>query len=756
MTMASGNFTSNSGVSANLYVVWSSTTNVAANTSSVTAVVYLRSYTMRFTALTNSYISINGNQLKFNGKVINKSSSSLTDTELARHTVTVAHNTDGTKSITITANLDFNGTVSGTSIDDFTASKTVTLDTIPRASGLSVASSINTGSTLTATITPANSAFTHKIEYFIDGVSKKVSGTIAAGTTTSSQLIEHAWLPSVNSATMTVRLYTYSGSTHIGTTDKSVAVTVPSNLMPTVSKLEATVINGLSSDGKVVSTGGYCVEGKSQVKLVATATPGSGSALASYEFSGANISGNASTYTTTSATVTTSIVRSNGSITYGVIAKDGRPNRPSTKVTTPVTVYPYTSPQITSITAQRCLVDGTIDGNGTYAKVTIKATYSPVGGANKRVVKLYNSKDNYATGTVVLSETNTNDTYTGVYGSGFEIGDSYTIRAVITDAYNTGTSIQASATLKVAERVLNIAKHGNGLAVGGFSSVELEDSSPKFECHWPTYIEGQKALTVGESEGAARLLTSVFVKNFPKQFSGYIGIRLGTVKMSSSSMVTIKGHVTSYEKSTSFEASCYFYAANNQFYGTSVTATNRASLTEICFAQEKSTGYIYLILGDSYAYWSYPTVVIDSVSIGFANDDNIAWDSGWTANEYTDFSSFENVTACTWASNSKVLWSGVASIGQTITLSENFRNFSFLTCIIGTTSEPYGIVLASFLDGSVAELHFGALFTTSGGTAGSNIYGAKFATSNGVTITLAGCGTSGSSNLSIRKIVGWR
>ena len=51
--MASGNFISNSGVKANLYVVWSSTTDVAANTSSVTAVVYLRSYTMRFTALSN-------------------------------------------------------------------------------------------------------------------------------------------------------------------------------------------------------------------------------------------------------------------------------------------------------------------------------------------------------------------------------------------------------------------------------------------------------------------------------------------------------------------------------------------------------------------------------------------------------------------------------------------------------------------------------------------------------------------------------
>jgi hypothetical protein len=441
---------------------------------------------MRFTALSNSYISINGNQLKFNGKAINKSSSSLTDTELARHTVTVAHNSDGTKSITITANLDFNGTVSGTYLDDITASKTVALDTIPRASGLSVASSVSTGSNLGATISPANSAFTHKIAYIIGNTTMFTSPTIAAGTNTYSKTIEHSWLPSLNSTNMVVRLYTYSGSTHIGTTDKTVAVSVPDNIRPNVSALTPTIINGLSTTGSVVSTGGYCVEGKSQVKLVATATPGNGSTLTSYEFSGQNISGNATTLTSTSATVTSSIIRSTGSFTYGVIAKDSRPNRASTQKTTSVTVYPYAPPQITSITAQRCLADGTIDKNGTYAKVTVTTAYSPVNGANKRVVTLYNSKD--TSGTVVLSATNTNNTYTGVYGSGFATGTNYTIRAVITDSYYTsttaGTAIEKSVTLSVAERTLNIAKYGNGLAVGGLSTVTSPTANGLFECNW--------------------------------------------------------------------------------------------------------------------------------------------------------------------------------------------------------------------------------------------------------------------------------
>ncbi len=522
--MASGNFISSTGTNANLYVVWSSTTNVAANTSSVTAVVYLRSYTMRFTALANSYITINGNQLKFNGKVVNKSSSSLTDTELARHTVNVAHNSDGKKSIVITANLDFNGTVSGTYIDDITASKTVTLDTIPRASGLSVPTSVNTGSNLTATISLANSAFTHKLEYFIDGVSKGVSGTIAAGTTTYAHAIQHAWVPNANSATMTVRLYTYSGSTEVGRTEKTVTVNVPTTLIPSVTSITPTVVNGLNSSGNVVATGGYCVEGKSQVKLVVAATPGSGSSLSSYEFSGPNISGNATTLTSTSSTVTSGIIKTPGTARYGVIAKDGRPNRESTQKTTDVTVYSYASPQITSITAQRCNADGTLNKDGTYAWVTVNTSYSLVNGANKRVVTLYSSKDNYASGTVVLAATNTANTFSGVYGNGFNIGSAYTIRAVITDSYNTGNTINKSTTLKVAERTLNIAKDGNGLAIGGLSSVTSATSAPKFECNWDATFAQQVRIndSVARSFEVNRLNILVDVNNDGANESAYI------------------------------------------------------------------------------------------------------------------------------------------------------------------------------------------------------------------------------------------
>ena len=474
--MASGNFISSTGTNLNLYVTWSSTTNVETNKSNVTAKVYMRSSTISGSALSDSYITINGNKKSFAGKSLTKTSSAITDTLLVEHTVSIDHNSDGKKSITIKANLEFNGTVSGKYLSDVTASKTVDLDVIPRSSGLTVAASINTGSSLTATISPASSTFTHKVAYIIGGTTKFTSDTIAAGTKTYSYTIPHSWLPSSNETNMIVRLFTYSGTTQIGSVDKTVYVTVPSTVVPTVNTITATIVNGL---------GGYYVEGKSQVKLTVSATAGSGSTLSSYTFSGQNINGTSSTLTTTNNVVTSIAINLDGSLKYGVIAKDQRPSRQSTKKEVAITVYPYAAPQITSITAQRCKSDGTIDSNGTYAKVTVKTSYSSVNGANKRVVKLYSSKDSYATGTVVLAETNTSNTYTGVYGSGFATSSSYTIKAVITDAYTTGETVFKTATLRAAERTLNIAKYGNGVSVGGLSSQTTQSASGLFETHWP-------------------------------------------------------------------------------------------------------------------------------------------------------------------------------------------------------------------------------------------------------------------------------
>lgn len=474
--MASGNFSSTSYNGFSLYVEWSSTSNISENSSNVTTRVYVKSYGLRATALSDSYIIINGNKKNWTHTFNIANTSTLQTTYVTDYTVTVPHNSDGTKSITIKANMEFNETYGGTYISDLTASKTVTLDIIPRASSFSIPSSINTGSSLSITIAPSSSLFKHKVAFEIDGVTKNTSDFIVAGTTSYSYTIPHSWLPSSTSKTMKVYLYTYTGNgDYLAYTNKNITVNVPSSIKPTISSLTSIVVDGLN---------GKYVQGKSKVTLTATASAGSGSSLNSYIFKGANISGSSSSYTGTSNTRTSSVIQTFGTVQYEVAAKDTR-GRISDYQTVSINVHAYAAPQITSISAQRCLQDGTINNDGTYAKVTVKTSCSSVDGANTRTVKLYNSKDNFVAATTVLNTTDTETTYVGVYGGTFDTSTNYVIKAVIQDAYN---SHNLSADLKVSERTINIAKNGNGLAIGGMSTVDASSTSGLFEVNWDTNI----------------------------------------------------------------------------------------------------------------------------------------------------------------------------------------------------------------------------------------------------------------------------
>ena len=423
--MASGNFSSTSINGFSLYVEWSSTENVSANTSTVTAKLYIKSYGFRATALSGSYLTINGNKKSWTYNFSIADTSVQRTTHVATHTVTVPHNTDGTKSITIKANMELNGTYGGTYVSDLTTSKSVKLDTIPRSSSFFVPSSVNTGSALKITITPSSSSFRHRFKFEIDGTSKYTSGYVAAGTTSYSYTIPHDWLPKTTSKKITVYCYTYpsSGDDYIAKVTKTFTANVPASIKPSITELTATVSSGL--DDKYV-------QGKSKVKLEAKAKTSSGSTISSYIFKGVNISGTASSYTVNSTATsyirTSSVIQSSGTITYKVAVKDAR-GRTSDYKSVSIKVYAYAAPQITSISAQRCLKDGTLNNDGTYAKVTVKASYTTIDGGNTRTVKLYSSKDDYTTGTTVLSETNTSGTYTGVYGSGFEVNKTYTIKA---------------------------------------------------------------------------------------------------------------------------------------------------------------------------------------------------------------------------------------------------------------------------------------------------------------------------------------
>ena len=123
-----GNFT---GSSSNQYVqpkiTWSATQNIGENYSDVTATLtYSRTNSGYKTYGTwSGGITINGTRVSGSKHV---SITQNSNTEALTATVRVYHDTDGSKSITISAD----GGISGTSFSSTSCSATVTLDTIPR------------------------------------------------------------------------------------------------------------------------------------------------------------------------------------------------------------------------------------------------------------------------------------------------------------------------------------------------------------------------------------------------------------------------------------------------------------------------------------------------------------------------------------------------------------------------------------------------------------------------------------------------
>ena len=127
-----------------LIVEWSSTADISNNQSSVVATVKLQldsSYSLYISSRTVT-VNINGTNRTFTSPSIS-SGGGQTITLGTCSSVTVSHDSDGTKSITITVTFPIQATIAGTYYSQITASKTVALDTIPRQATITSAPNFN-------------------------------------------------------------------------------------------------------------------------------------------------------------------------------------------------------------------------------------------------------------------------------------------------------------------------------------------------------------------------------------------------------------------------------------------------------------------------------------------------------------------------------------------------------------------------------------------------------------------------------------
>ena len=740
--MASGSFT---GSTNNQYItpriLWSSTANTTANTSNITVTLQLMksSASSSSTSGTGAWtVLINGTTYDFSASVTIPAN----NTYITVYTKTVnniPHNNDGTKSVL----LGWSGGIPGTTYTTTSIpNTTVNLDTIVRASTISSFSFTNgyIDQGIDVTISSKVSTNYHDIHLYPEGsseglnlttsdVGRKQGGTHHINFTTAQLQLIYSMLSTKTSSKFIIYVKTYSNATtttSIGDWQNATATgNINANVKPNISGFTAAINSGGLS--------GLYVQGKSAVKLTCTATMGSGASVSSYKFSGPNLS-----TSTTNNYATSSTITSTGTLTYTVTVTDSRGRTASSQVD--IYVYPYSNPSFKSTSVNRSDSSGALSSSGTYAKYTVEGAYSSVGGKNTRTITMAHSSNNgstYSAETTIQAETNLTAVVSGVYGGGaLSAANSYKIRFTIKDSY--GATATSVITLSTASRAINIKSDGNGIAFGKIAEGN------GIETPWDITFKGsgQKAL-VFESGSSSAWKTYLYQGNASS--STVCGMWDSTNARSIWSYnnggnlyldrpVVFSNGIAPISIPASSDLNNYKTAG---FYRcpadatvqtlTNCPATNAFSLLVETHAGVKQTLTVYLTANQ-------PIIYVRN----FYSNTWGAWSRLCYAGENT------------------VLWSGVASVNTTLTLKENFRNFKYLTCIIGTTTEPYGIVLGSFLDAEIAELHFSASFTTTGGTAGSNTYGAKFTTSSGTSIKLVGCGTSAAANLSVRKIVGWR
>lgn len=133
----SGNFSKTISGSLAYRIEWSATQSIANNKSTITCKHYLTGtgYRLNINAKSGT-CNVGGSSKSFTSPAIN---GGVTKTLIGTTTHEVAHNADGSKSVTITGKFNIQATLSGSYIGSVSASKTVTLDTIPRAAAIKTA-----------------------------------------------------------------------------------------------------------------------------------------------------------------------------------------------------------------------------------------------------------------------------------------------------------------------------------------------------------------------------------------------------------------------------------------------------------------------------------------------------------------------------------------------------------------------------------------------------------------------------------------
>lgn len=379
--------------------------------------------------------------------------------KLGSKTITVAHNSVGKGSVTLTADWH-SGFTSQYTPASLSVSGTVNLPDIPRASSVS-ASGLVLGSAGTLVVTRAVSTFTHTIKLKCGSAAQVTVATKSSATSISytPPLDWAAQNTSGISVNIAAEVTTYNGNTVVGTVTNTLKASIPASVKPTLSV-------ALSDTAGYQSAYGW-VQGKSVLKATYTASGSYGSTIVSKSLT---IGGKAASADGGNT------LQNAGTMAVVATVTDSRGRTAS--VTRNITVNAYSGPGIQDLTFSRGDYSGgawTDNAMGDDIKLTFTLSIQLTG--NKATVEVTGASN--LTGQTSGAKT--------VYLVDYGTDSTGVVQVKATDAL--GGTVTREVTIPTVAVPLNMNFDLQAICFGGVAEKEKT-----VEFKWPIHYRGKALL----------------------------------------------------------------------------------------------------------------------------------------------------------------------------------------------------------------------------------------------------------------------
>ena len=311
----------------------------------------------------------------------------------------------------------------------------------------------NLGDTITISLTPAVSIYTHTLTYSFGDATGSIATGVSTSTTWAVPKSLANQIPNANSGYGSVICQTFDGSTLIGKTFANFTANVPTTLefQPSITNISITDAN---SD--VANTFHKFVQGNSQLAINFTANGAYGSTIASLQVI-------ANGQTSNTIPFTTNLLTTSGDqdVEMRIVDSRGR----SFFQQNNVNVVAYAPPAVTDFTAQRTNSDGTPNPAGSFVTAIISAAISPISNLNTHTFTLqYQVQGASSWMSVNVPSGGFSLTNQAVTVSGINVNSMYNFRLLAIDHFSTTTS--RTAVIQTSFTLMDFLADGTGMAFG--------------------------------------------------------------------------------------------------------------------------------------------------------------------------------------------------------------------------------------------------------------------------------------------------